>query len=277
MTNTIYAVDWAIREGANAVESDLEFSETGQLRRFYHGAPCDCTCRCPWIFSFFCSSPRFVCKALRHDFSKPCNAATPLTTLLSHAARKSEIALVYIDSKIHDKMNTRQKQVAGRNVMRTLTDWLFGRGYDGNVIIGTFSRQHLPHVQTAATAASSSPYKHKIFFSVELGAFNTFPKSLALMQELPTRNIIFGTGASSCSPRAHSQTTLDEARKNKDNGTISMAYTWTDDKTSTIKHDLKYVQGIITNYPSSVRDVLRRTGRRLATQNSTIPAAIKRP
>ena len=282
MTNTIHAVDWAIQEGANAVEFDLEFSATGQLRRFYHGTPCDCTCRCPSIFSFFCSSSHFVCTALRRDSSNPCHAATPVITLLSHAARKSAIALVYIDSKIHDRMNTRQKQEAGRNVVRTLTDWLFDRGYGGNVIIGAFSRQHLPYVQAAAIEASSSPYRHKIFFSVELGAFNTFPESHAVMQSLPTRNIIFGTGASSCSPGAHSQTTLDEARINKDRGTISMAYTWTDDAISTIEHDLNYVQGIITNFPSTVRDVLQRTGRRLATQYSTIPAAtgglsIRRP
>lgn len=273
MANTKHAVDWAIQEGANAVEFDLEFSASGKLRRFYHGTPCDCTCRCPSIFSFLCSNNRFVCKALRHDSSNPCHAEAPLNSLLSHVATKSEIALVYIDSKIHEKMNPQQKQVAGRSVVRTLTNQLFRRRYGGNVVIGAFSDDHLPYVQAAVSEVSSSPYKHKIFFALELGSLQTFPKWHTLMQELPNRNIIFGTGESSCSPRRHSQTTLNEARINKDLGTISMAYTWTNVATSTIKHNLNYVQGIITNYPSEVRDVLWRTGRQLATQSTTIPAA----
>lgn len=273
MANTIHAVDWAIQEGANAVEFDLEFYASGQLRRFYHGTRCDCTCRCPSIFSFLCSNDRFVCKALRHDSSNPCNAEAPVNSLLAHTATKSAIALVYIDSKIQDRMTTRQKQAAGRNVVRTVTTQLFRRGYGGNVIIGAFKEEHLSYVQAAVSEVSSSPYKHKIFFALERGSLQTFPEWHALMQDLPTRNIIFGTGESSCSPRPHSQTTLDEARINKIYGTISMAYTWTDDAESTIEHNLNYVQGIITNFPSTVRDVLQRTGRQLATQSSTIPAA----
>ena len=114
MANTMHAVDWAIQEGANAVEFDLEFSANGHLRRFYHGIPCDCTCMCPWIFSFLCSNSRFICSALKRDVSIPCNAEASVTTLLPHAATKSEIALIYIDSKIHSRMNDQQKQEAGR-------------------------------------------------------------------------------------------------------------------------------------------------------------------
>ena len=269
----MHAVDWAIQEGANAVEFDLEFSANGHLRRFYHGFPCDCSCRCPLIFSLLCSNSRFICSALKRDVSIPCNAEASVTTLLPHAATKSEIALIYIDSKIHSRMNDQQKQEAGREVVRTLTGFLFGLGYRGNVIIGAFSSSHMPYIHAAATEASTSAYRHKIFFSVELGAFNTLPESLSVMQTLPTRNIIFGTGASSCSPGDHSQATLELARSNKQSGTISMAYTWTDDATSTIRNDLNYVQGIITNFPSRVRDVLQQTGRQLATQSSVIPAA----
>ena len=40
MCNQIEAVDWAMNEGANAVEIDLNFKSW----KFEHGAPCDCTC-----------------------------------------------------------------------------------------------------------------------------------------------------------------------------------------------------------------------------------------
>ena len=40
MCNQIDAVNWAMKEGANAVEIDLNFKSW----KFEHGAPCDCTC-----------------------------------------------------------------------------------------------------------------------------------------------------------------------------------------------------------------------------------------
>ena len=246
MANTVHAVDWAVQEGANAVELDLQLTANGQPDRFYHGPACDCTCRCPWLFSPLCTNPRFVCTALRigspHG-GNPCYAESPVTTLLSHTARKSEIALAYIDSKIDDNMDDNIKRQAGRNVIRTLIDWLFGRGYRGNVIIGSFSSRSLSYVKTAVAAASSSCYSSKIFFSVELGSNNNFAGPHAVMRSLPTGNTIFGTGKSSCAPLSpHPPVTLEEARMNKDLGTISMVYTWTDDATSTIQRNLNYVQ-----------------------------------
>lgn len=274
MTNTIHAVDWAIAEGANAVEFDLEFTTDGRPRRFYHGGPCDCSCICPWSMYYRCDwYPRFVCSALRQDSSRPCNAESSVEALLNHAAGKSEIALVYIDSKINDNTNNEDKQRAGRRIVQTLNTQLFSRGYGGYVIIGAFSRQHLSYVEAAVGEAALSPYSSKIFFSVELGSLNSFNAAYPVMRGLNTNRIVFGTGETSCSPRDHDLQNLATARTNKEQGTISMAYTWTDDAISTIRRDLTYVNGIITNYPSRVRDALRRTNKQLATQSSTIHPA----
>ena len=282
MTNTPHAVDWAIDQGANALELDLHFAKSGnmvRLARFKHGGGCDCTCICPWPFWSSCSDPAFVCTALRHDSSSPCDAGAPVQELLSHVAGKSEIALVYIDSKVDTNWNSNLQQQAGRKVVLAVTNWLFEQGYHGNVIIGAFKDQRRPYLESAVHEASISQHRRKIFFSLELaaspifGAYNTFPESYDIMRYLNTNNIIFGTGASSCLGRDHSLTTLELARDNKNSGRISMAYTWTDDHLNTIRRDLRYVQGIITNYPSRVRDELRRAGKQLATQSSTIPAA----
>ena len=258
------------------MEFDLKFVKSGntvRLKHFKHGGSCDCSCICPWVLSFLCSDPAFVCSALRHDSSRPCNAGSPVQNLLSHVAGKSEIALVYIDSKVDTNWNSNLQQKAGRKVVVALTDWLFGQGYYGNVIIGAYSDEALPYLESAVHEASISQYSDKIFFSLELGAYNNFSKSYSIMRGLNTSNIIFGTGASSCSPLDHSLTTLTTARNNKNSGWISMAYTWTDDNPDTMRRDLDYVQGIITNYPSRLRNELRRAGKQLATQSSVIPAA----
>ncbi len=50
MTNTPGAVRWALEQGANGVELDLQFVDD-QPDRFQHSIdfePCDCTCLCPF-------------------------------------------------------------------------------------------------------------------------------------------------------------------------------------------------------------------------------------
>ena len=47
MCNNIETLDWAVDQGANAIEADLQFDDQGNPTRFYHGWPCDCTCMCP--------------------------------------------------------------------------------------------------------------------------------------------------------------------------------------------------------------------------------------
>ena len=49
MTNTPDSVDWALKEGANAVEFDLVYDSNGKPHRALHDPKyyCDCTCRCP--------------------------------------------------------------------------------------------------------------------------------------------------------------------------------------------------------------------------------------
>jgi hypothetical protein len=44
MTNTAAAVDWALGQGANGVEMDLQFDAAGKPTFFKHGGICDCTC-----------------------------------------------------------------------------------------------------------------------------------------------------------------------------------------------------------------------------------------
>ena len=47
LTNNIFAVDWAVCEGANTLEIELQFKDDGTPSAFFHSSICDCCCMCP--------------------------------------------------------------------------------------------------------------------------------------------------------------------------------------------------------------------------------------
>ena len=270
MANTVNAVDWAVKQGANALEMDLQYTMSGEPKEFNHGPLCDCTCRCPPPFTWLCSwNIRSACYPLRQDFSQPCIAKSSLDELLGHVASKSEIALVMIDSKLEDSYDL---ETAGSRLIQTLDNLLFQQGYGGNVLLNVYSSSHFSFLMSALTKANSvSPNANKIYVSLDDGSFSTLYPTVPMLQTLGTQNLVFGSGISSCIPLPNEEETLELAAINKARGAISMGYTWTVDSPRTIENHLDYVQGIITNYPSRVRDVIQRTGRKLATQANIIP------
>ena len=273
-TNSIGAVDWAISQGANAVELDLDFSRSGQPRAFNHGPYCDCFCRCPAPFTRLClRDSRSVCYPLREDFTFPCLAEIAVDVLLPYVASRPEIALVYIDSKLEDNDDLVS---AGNDIIVTVENLLFDKGYLGKVIIGAFSFDKLDYLGSAAIKGKLiSPFGSRIYLTLENGILNPFAQSVGFMQTLlegiQVIPVIYGTGKSSCLPLSLDQEALELAAINKAGGVISMAYTWTVDSIRSIENDLDYVNGIITNYPSRVRDVIESTGRRLATTDDELP------
>lgn len=46
MTNNKESVKWAMEQGANAVEVDLQFRDDGTPYQFFHSSICDCVCMC---------------------------------------------------------------------------------------------------------------------------------------------------------------------------------------------------------------------------------------
>ena len=275
-TNTINAVNWAIGEGANAVELDLDFTASGQINQFQHGPFCDCICRCPFPFTRRClQNPTFSCYPLRQEFSLPCLAVTAAETLLPYVASRSEIALVYIDAKLEDGDDI---DVAGNRVIQALEQLLFGNGYAGDVIVGAYNFDYLEYLRSAAIRGRlTSPYGQRIYFAFENGFRTPFAESVSSLQTIipiegfPVPPVIYGHGISSCIPVDLNQTDLQLAAINKASGAISMAYTWTVDCKLCIENDLDYVNGIITNYPSRVLEIIQKTGRRLATTADRLP------
>ena len=47
MTNNLETLEFAVEQGANAIEMDLQFDKKGNPTILQHARFCDCTCMCP--------------------------------------------------------------------------------------------------------------------------------------------------------------------------------------------------------------------------------------
>ena len=277
MTNTKHAVDWALGQGANAVEVDLAVTSGGDLKNFFHSEPgeaCDCSCLCPApIWSRCRMFPTHVCSILIEDVSSgsPCNADESVAGLLQHLASKTELALVVLDSKIHaNEMSITSMQSAGRKIIQALNAHLFGANFKGNVIIGSPQLDTLPYLEAAVGEARTSQYRRRIFYTVDLEK-NNVVNTLQSLHTMATSNIVYGIGISACAPASVIRdSTLQIAALNKASGVSGLTYIWTLNKKSSMKRYLPYVQGIMTNYPADLDGVLRAAGIKLATPSSII-------
>ena len=278
MVNTISAVDWAIGRGANGVEIDLQFNHsTGDLLGVRHEPPCGCTCVCPPLLWHLCEfATDHVCAVLYNDVKSgsPCNAGSTVHDMFSHIASKREISFLYLDSKVDSSsMGITAMQNAGQNVIKAVNNDLFGNGYGGRAVVGAFKFDALPFLKEAIGEANKSKYRQRIYFTIE-GEKNRIVEVLTTLHSFPTQNIVYGTGLSSCvqgSPVTND--TLDLATINKVKHVTGMSYIWTVDSIISMKSHLSYVQGIITNYPGYLYDLLRESGIKLATQASAIPTS----
>jgi hypothetical protein len=249
MTNTRSAVDWTVSTGANALEVDLSFDDAGNPTVFRHGFPCDCTC-----------FTRGVC-----DHLDSCDASTDAPALLQHIATKP-IALLVIDSKVDGSTNS----AAGRNVVNLLASNLFAQGFGGAVIIGAPKLNAFPYLQAAAEAAQASPNGSRMYFTLD-GEGNDVSGVLGKLVSLASKNIVYGTGISACLPGEY-ETSILIGAANKGAGVIGLDYIWTLDKeTSMARYIESGAQGIMTNYPDRLVDLLRRRQIPLAAPGTAIP------
>jgi hypothetical protein len=163
-------------------------------------------------------------------------------------------------------------KTAGGMVVTNLITHLFQAGYGGKVIISSPKIDTLPYLQAAVSALQGSQYQARVYFSIDMEK-NNIGGALRELHKLSSRNIVYGTGISSCSPIQIQQGTMEVATLNKARRVSGLTYLWTIDATSTLKKNLPYIEGVLSNYPGWVYGILKEQGIKLATQASTIPVA----
>jgi glycerophosphoryl diester phosphodiesterase len=266
MANTRAAIDWAIQQGANAIEVDLNFRD-GKATRFRHGFPCDCTggllCR---------QVGDSICK-----FGASCAGSMEAVELLQYVANQLQVALLVIDSKVRRygrTLSRPEQRSAAQHLVELLESELFGRGYTGSVIISVArvdgSRSFM---RTAATAAASKPFADKVYFSYDQEGNDVERVLDTLVRSVRTKGRAFGTGRSACLP-GDFRKGIDLARRNREAGVASFVYVWTVDQGDSMERYLKAgAQGIMTNFPGRLKQLIEKRGGTLATRETPLPLA----
>ncbi len=254
MTNTVAAVDWAVGEGANAVEVDLRFDATGKPLEFRHGGVCDCSCN-------VAGGSTHVCAPLKNA----CEAKTDAAILLNRIAQ-TNMALVYIDSKVEKTTN----KDAGNQVIDFLVTQLFAKGYKGVVLIGTPDSSLIDYLQLASKKGATTQYKDRFYYEVgmdrqmDITLKDTFANLQKLQALTPGTKIAYSTGLTSCVPGSFFSE-ITEGVKQQAAGVTRLTGTWTVDKQSTMMNYLDLgVRWLITNKPRALNEVLKVRGIQLA-------------
>ena len=249
MTNTSAAVDWAVGQGANAVEMDLHYNDTGPTE-FRHGGVCDCSC-VPLL-----PPAGHVCTVLAPAGNR-CEAREEAGAQLRHVATKG-LALVYIDNKIDGKT----KAELGASLVRFLVTHLFERGHPGIAVVGGIE-ETTAFMNAAAKEAKGTKYADRIYIAMdEFGTSKTGTAGLIqkLVSQVDTRNRIYGTGLTSCSPTQYYRE-VDMGAANHGAGVVSTTYIWTVDSEASMTRYINLgARGMITNRPAALRAFLARHG-----------------
>ena len=262
MVNHAKLVDWAIGQGANAIEIDVNFQgETPS--QFHHGTPCDCTC-----YRMVASSQEdHVCNVQGVDGT--CTGGTPIDELLEHIS-ETRVAMVYFDSKT-DSIEGDKKQ-AGMNMANKIISKLFDAGFEGAAIINGPKLEDEQYLRGAVDALNGSAYENRVFYTMDMehGKEKTIEVIEMLRSISPYR--AFGTGISACAPGSyHEEISIGAA--NAELGTVSLKPTvWTiDDPSSMTKYLCSGAGSIMTNRPASAVKVMKEVGRELSKSGDFPP------
>jgi hypothetical protein len=255
MTNLIKSVEWALEQGANGIEMDLNFDDSTTPTRFHHGLPCDCSC----FASGICNLDERVCRG-------ESKVNTMFTFLELHYDR---LAMVYIDTKTDTIEGS--KSEAGQNVGKLLIERLFEMGYKGSVIVGVAKLEGMEYLQGVVKAISASSFEGRVAYTIDQEDSKQYEVLTALVLLSPYR--AYSVGISACSPSTYYEQ-IKIGYANYEAGVLSLPpMIWTVDKSISME---KYVdigaRGVMSNDPSNAAATARSKAFQLATPaNSSIP------
>ena len=255
MVNNKENVDYSLNAGANGLEMDLTFDDSGNPAYFYHDWFCDCKCSNPEVCRFnVCENAQAAGEVLGH--------------FMSHK-KMGQVAMLYIDSKLDAVPNNLLEQAAA-NMIKLLEDRVFSKGYKGIVFIGAASAVYLTSL---ASTASQSSHKDHLFIGYDW--YTGFKDGLELLADLKYPNKIASTGMFRCLKWAMGYE--DEAimgRVNKARGVISDMIIWTLDTTEEYDRYYDYgARGIISNNPTRLVNWAASRGYQLYTTEDMVCGA----
>merc|ERR1712216_633735 len=292
MLNTKEALDWALKKGANTVEIDIVFnganSKVSHVRHSQNWEePCDCTCYVP--SAPFLSWGNNVCSVLMSSGGKgsgtfACQAKRDIRKYMKWLAARSVtpgIAMVYFDNKVNKLWNTDQQRAAGKSLAKEIV-FLFKKGYHGSIIVGgsdaSFKEFLMSALKHLKKKLSKKLFKRCYFsydfhgadkiISVPISGESKATNANIVKENIHhmhrdfghlTQNFIYSVGISACAPTTHYDmiaTAMAYKHHAKKGMTLKGVLVWTIDSKDSIKKYIKLgVDGMMTNYPSYVKQI----------------------
>ena len=233
MVNNEENLDIAVEAGANGLEMDLNFDESGNPTNLFHPTLCDCICHTNSNMPDMCRSP--VC-----GHARP--AETVMKYFMSHE-KMGQVAMLYVDSKLDGVTDNKIKQ-AGTNVVKFYENTVLSRGYNGIIFISGNNEEYL---RSSASEANQSTFKSQIFIGVD--SSSGFIDGLKFVADMEYPNKMLSTGITACDPiKIGYAKNVVLGSVNKGRGVISDTIIWTLDRKK--EYDDFYnhgARGIISN------------------------------
>jgi hypothetical protein len=289
MVNTKETLDWGLAQGANTVEIDIVYdsvsSEATQARHSMAAdEPCDCTCYVPSML--FLNWKANVCSSLMAHGGKgsgtfACQAARPIQTYMTWLAARKQIAMTYLDNKVHPGWTQAQQKKAGTSIAK-LVEYLFKKGYAGSVIVGGSDAKFKTYLVTALkylkANLSADVFKRTYWtydfhgadkiISVPLSGESKAVNAGIVKENIEhmhrdfkdlTDNYVYSVGISACAPTTHyDMAEYAMAYKHHGHGVhggnLKAVLVWTIDSESSMRKYIDIgVDGMMTNYPSYLK------------------------
>ncbi|XP_049513985.1 dermonecrotic toxin SPH-like [Dermacentor silvarum] len=252
MANSLADVDNFVVQGANAIEADLRFASNGTALKFYHGALCDC--------------------------GRDCHKSAGVTEYLSYLRDAvneggkfaGKLQLLYINTKTGN-LSPGRKYQAGINLANNLLRHLWNNGTVTsermlNVILSAFTTMDKDilsgALDTLKRADNSSIYLDHVGF--DISGYELLSIVADTYEELGIwQHRWQGDGSTNCVIDGYGDlrmkaVTSRRTAANKTHDYVDKAYVWTVDTPRSIRRFLrKNIDGIMTNMPANVLDILK--------------------
>eukprot|EP00123_Amoebidium_parasiticum_P011476 comp20735_c1_seq1/m.27128 comp20735_c1_seq1/g.27128 ORF comp20735_c1_seq1/g.27128 comp20735_c1_seq1/m.27128 type:complete len:478 (-) comp20735_c1_seq1:21-1454(-) len=259
MTNTPIAVDYALESGANGIELDIQIdTATGELVEFRHGGMCDCAC------SFYTEMCPVLSKDADAQGVKVCEVATPWLVQMRHIATKSDLQLLYIDSKLTKDHSLNVQVAAGRNLVSAVAENILdNRTFQGDILISAGDDSFLFYIQSAIETAQKLPphISHRIYFTIDatrvlgLRSFRGIDQNInivkvALQLASLSMNTVYSNGLTACMTYFDYQQAIRQGVRAMSEGYVTNVFVWTADRQEKYREVYTMgARGIVTNDP----------------------------
>ncbi|XP_015919392.2 dermonecrotic toxin LgSicTox-alphaIC1 [Parasteatoda tepidariorum] len=256
MANSIEDVIPFLDEGANVLESDIQFFPNGSVKEVYHGCPGDCFRICDKHVQL----PEYL---------------TYLRDITDPSAKNSyynKLIMQFFDLKLDSSEDIR---TSGREIARHILDYLWTDGKREREVRALIYINEVDKKDAIAGFLQEFKDRNQESRLTDIGfdgGLQDISDIQEMFQELNVSNIWLGDGTTNCFSALHPVQRLKaEINVRNSGGFIKKVYEWTIDLKFKLRSSLDLgVDGFITNVPRNLVEVLNESKYKKSFRPATV-------